>query len=143
MLRQATTADRELVLSMGLKFGDNVALRDFIDPAKIAALVDAFLSPEDDSRTVFLCDDIGMLAACVIPFAFGTAPTAMEVVWWVEPEYRKQNIGQQLIEAYETWAKSKGCKLITMACYADTNLGPFYEKCGYSLYELGYLKCLP
>lgn len=141
MLRQASLSDFETVYAMCAKFSEQIALRDYVDPERLAELVTSFL--QDDDKTVFLHGQEGMLAACVTPFLLGPTLTAVELAWWVEPEYRKQNVGLNLVKAYEEWALAKGCKIISMACYANNNLGPFYEKCGYGLNELGYVKCLP
>lgn len=141
MLRQATIADWDLLFGMCVKFSQTLELSPYIEPYSLQDLVTSFLT--DENKVVFICDEVGMLAACKVPFLLGTVLTAQEIAWWVEPEYRKQNVGQRLVEAYEEWAKSQGCRIVTMACYANNDLGPFYEKCGYSLNELGYIKCLP
>jgi GNAT superfamily N-acetyltransferase len=66
---------------------------------------------------------------------------AIEVFWFVDPAYR--GIGKALFTAFEEEAKKMGCK--KLACvhmidsYPDT-LKVFYEKQGYHLAELHYIK---
>lgn len=57
---------------------------------------------------------VGFLAATYLPshMILGTVPCAMELAWYVLPEYRHKGYGLQLLNAFETWAKSRGCKHI-------------------------------
>lgn len=141
MLRLATSHDYELVLGMCLKFSKTIALADHVDPLVLSSLIAQFLKGDPD-KVVFLYEDKGMLAAFIQPFILGKTLAATELAWWVEPEYRMSSIGLTLVKTYEEWAQQKGCEIISMACYANNNLGPFYERLGYSLNELGYIKCL-
>jgi GNAT superfamily N-acetyltransferase len=66
---------------------------------------------------------------------------AVEAFWFVGPTYR--GIGKLLFEAFEAEAKRLGCQKLAMIhmvdSYPDT-LKIFYEKQGYHLAELHYVK---
>lgn len=81
----------------------------------------------------------GMIGALIMPFAFGLGLQAMEVCWWVDLEYRNSNIGRELVEAYENWAKLNECDFITMFAL-DDQIEKFYMKNGYILRERTYMK---
>ncbi len=43
--------------------------------------------------------------------------------------FRKRGVGRQLMEAFEAWAASRECTLVSLATRAA---GPFYERLGYA-----------
>jgi GNAT superfamily N-acetyltransferase len=54
-------------------------------------------------------------------------------VAWVEElmvrePFRRQNIGQCLMQAFEAWAKARGCKLVGLA---TRRAAAFYQAIGY------------
>ncbi|MGX7163126.1 GNAT family N-acetyltransferase [Enterococcus massiliensis] len=54
------------------------------------------------------------------------------------PEYRKQHLGSQIIEALEVYALSQGLKKASI--HADLTALPFYQKLGYVPYGEVYLE---
>lgn len=136
-LRLATIEDAELILDMSNKFLQSIEYSKYADAGKMKDLVQFFLTSSD--KTVILYDNLGMIAAMVNPFLFGVKLVAAEVGWWVEPEHRRSKIGQELLWAFEQWGKQSGCTLATMTSL-DDDIGKFYEKNGYRLYERTYIK---
>lgn len=70
---------------------------------------------------------------------------AVEDFFFVHPEYRDQGIGAILMRAFETWAVANGCKKAAMIHLVDSYpdiLKAFYERSGYRLTELHYVKDL-
>jgi GNAT superfamily N-acetyltransferase len=70
---------------------------------------------------------------------------AVEDFFFVHPAYRDQGIGAILINAFEAWAASQGCRKAAMIHLVDSYpdiLKAFYEKRGYKLTELHYVKDL-
>ena len=66
---------------------------------------------------------------------------AIETFWFVDPTYR--GIGKQLFNKFEEVAKELGCKKLAMIHLADSypdSLKSFYEKNGYKLLEMHYIK---
>jgi len=65
----------------------------------------------------------------------------IETFWFVDPKYR--GIGKELFKTFEEEARKLGCKKLAMIhmvdSYPDT-LKVFYEKQGYKLLEMHYIK---
>lgn len=139
-MKIATLSDSDLVFKFVKNFYTTISLVDLVEEEKIKQIIHNFLSSSPNERIVLLNGTEGMLAGFVQPFLFGSAPIATEIAWWVEPEARMKSVGKELVEAFEFWAKKLNCKYVTMACYADNDIGKFYEKIGYKLHEKTYFK---
>ena len=137
-IKPATFDDLDLILKMTFNFLNQTSYAAHVDAEKLGNLVASFLV-NDPYKIILLCENKGMIAGVINPFIFGNELMATEVGWWVEPNERKNKVGQELLEAFERWAKSMDCKMITMVSL-DDKLGMFYEKIGYRLYERAYLK---
>jgi GNAT superfamily N-acetyltransferase len=83
----------------------------------------------------------GAIAGIINESVFDGGKTASELFWYVWPGAPK-GTGTQLLEAFEQWAKSRGCVRVSMAhmVHNENGLGSFYEKKGYSAFETHYLK---
>ena len=139
MLRLATKDDLELLVEMGRKFISSTGYAAYADETRMKELAEDFLTADPSQKIVLLYEDKGMLGGVVTPFLFGTVKIATEVVWWVDPDHRKSEIGMKLLEAFEFWAKKVGCGLISMVGL-DDNLDKFYVRNGYRLSERAYVK---
>lgn len=140
MLRIATVEDTDLVYSMAEKFIETTRYKDVYTKQKLWDVVDNMIDAKGEGKVILLYEDKGFIAGFITPFHFGDIVQATEVAWWVEPEYRKEGVGDKLLEAFEYWAKNKmGCAVVTMAGL-DDKLNKFYEKKGYLLSEFIYSK---
>jgi GNAT superfamily N-acetyltransferase len=89
---------------------------------------------------------VGMAVAIAYPVYFNFShSTAQELIWWVEPEYRGGQMGAQLRQGLEEWARGKGC--LTMEMGALETLRPealahLYERRGYEPKERIFVKSL-
>lgn len=60
--------------------------------------------------------------------------------WFVEEQFRRQNIGRRLIELAEDWAREQGCEEMASDCYLDNtvslaaHLGSGYEEVGRNIH---------
>jgi GNAT superfamily N-acetyltransferase len=85
----------------------------------------------------------GAIAGIINESPFDGERIASELFWYVWPGAPK-GTGTQLLEAFEQWAKSRGCTRVSMAHMVHNNdadrLGAFYSKKGYSPFETHYLK---
>lgn len=105
--------------------------------------VDQFLrsmleAPKD--QQVIILTEGGMIAGVSVPSPFGPYLIATELGWYLKEEYRGKGTGQELLEAFEYWAKNvAGCQAIQMSSL-DENIGKYYEKKGYKLVEKAYIK---
>ena len=89
-------------------------------------------------------EPIGMLVgACTEP-VFTSARVAMELGWWIEPEFRSTRASLLIYTAYEDWAKRVGCSHVQGAYLTGISpeLDKFYKKRGYTQVESSYLKTL-
>lgn len=138
-VRIATAEDKDLVIQMANKFIASTEYAEQADADKISNMIDVFISSDGNDKLLILYDDIGMLAGIVTEFPFGKNRVATDVAWWVEPDERGKKAGKELLEAFEFWAKKVGCSMVTMVCL-DDQLGKYYEKKGYRLFERAYMK---
>lgn len=143
-LRVATEEDFEVVKNLVLKFIYSTKYKDLCSEETINSNLIKFLSPSTD-RLVLLYGDIGLLMAIKTPFPMGDFSTANEVLWWVNPEERNKHVGEELMNAFEYWAKMVDCKFISMTKFVsntplDKKLDKFYTKKGYVMYERTYVK---
>ena len=140
-LRVADREDSELIVEMAMKFLNSTRYAVLMSEEQIKSVVDFFLISPNDKSIIFLYDKIGMLVGTTSPLLFSGPPIATEIAWWVNPEDRGTNVGKELLDAFENWAKYMGCKAVTMSCL-DDRVGKFYEKNGYVLSERAYIKDL-
>jgi GNAT superfamily N-acetyltransferase len=139
MLKIATLEDFDTVFDLAMKFSKASNYDKFVDPEKVKGMINIFLTADQTDKLILLYGDVGMLVAATTPFIFGGQKMATEIAWWVEPSERKNGVGDQLLQAFEHWAKKIGCKMVTMTSL-DDNVGKFYETRDYVLYERAYFK---
>jgi GNAT superfamily N-acetyltransferase len=69
---------------------------------------------------------------------------AQETFWYVEPEYRKNGVGEALFNTFEQWAKAKGAVTLVMATVGDKpsnkKVHDLYLKQGFLPLERHYFK---
>lgn len=77
----------------------------------------------------FIRDNEGeIIAGCNGSVIFGAIYTDQ---LWVRPDYRKQGLGQQLMEQVHHYGREIGCRLATCATMSFQNARSFYEALGY------------
>lgn len=137
----ATEEDISTVLKLAMSFAKATGYKELITEERVEALIKTLVTSDNNSTIVLLWKDVGVLAGAKAPFLYGPHLTATELFWWVEPDYRKLGVGEQLLNAFEFWAEKVGCDLITMVGL-DNKLDKYYNKKGYKLYERAYMKKL-
>lgn len=71
----------------------------------------------------------GVLMATAYDHPFGRVRVADEFMWWVDPAYRGR--GFRMIEAYKSWARDQGCKVVGMSHFeGDDEVGSLYSRLG-------------
>jgi len=135
-IRVATPEDFDQVYSLAMNFAMASPYKDFVMEDTVANFTKALLENQD---AIVLIEDGGMIAGIAQPFQFGQTLVAAEVAWWVDPNKRREGLGQKLIEAFEYWASKRGCAFVTMVSL-DDQLGEYYLKRGYRLQERVYMK---
>ncbi len=93
---------------------------------------------------LLLVDDkvpVGLLIGCATQTPFSDDKVAAELAWYIEPTHRGNRKAVDLVLAYETWARTIGCKHVSMSLLSDlTDVSKFYEKLGYKRTEISFLK---
>lgn len=92
---------------------------------------------EDDERGVF-----GMIAILAAVSPWDGSRYGDELAWWVNPEARSVSAGPRLLWAAEQWARQKGLSVLKMVAPAGTDIGAFYQRCGYTPVETAFRKSL-
>lgn len=84
---------------------------------------------------------VGLIAGMVVNNLTNGKMALQEVIWYVYKEHRRS--GRKLLEYFEQAAKSRGCSQIVMALMCNSGmekLGKFYERMGYTPFEIQYMK---
>lgn len=69
-----------------------------------------------------------IIAGCNGSVIFGSIYTDQ---LWVHPDYRKNGLGHQLMEAVHDYGRKAGCQFATVATMSFQGALGFYEKLGY------------
>lgn len=87
---------------------------------------------------------VGVLVAYCFEPIFSTTKLAVEVFWYLDPEYRSGRRGIEMMQAYEYWAKLVGCKVVQYGWLVSSPEGmkKLYERSGAQLAEHVYYKTL-
>lgn len=145
MLKVATREDFDAIYEMCKKFVTTTVYKDYFTEEAMRPFAETFVNSPITERVGLVAyhedKPIGMLGGLINNFVYGNAKMAVEVAWWVEPEFRKSGVGKELIEAFEFWAKKNGCKFITMS-FLEDKPSKFYEDIGYAFAEKSYIKRL-
>ena len=117
MIKRATIHDVAIVAEMAAKVWQS-------DAAALIGEFDEFL--KDTESAVFLChesDKAVGFAQCQLRHDYvegtETSPVGYLEGIFVEPEYRKQGYGRQLVAACEAWAKEQGCTEFASDCLLE------------------------
>lgn len=148
-LRHARLADvPELIeLAKGLAAGSPMeALSVDYDKAR-TQIEKAIISDQKEwLALVSHVDDkpVGVLVAYCFEPIFSRTKLAVEVFWYLDPEYRSGRRGIEMMQAYEYWAKLVGCKVVQYGWLVSSPEGmkKLYERTGAELAEHVYYKTL-
>lgn len=92
--------------------------------------------------TVLILDDFhGAIGGVFYQDPHRLCLVASEFFWYVKPEHRGN--GGELLDAFEAWAKKKGCARVIMTHLSDSmpqGLKKYYERKGYEELETNYIK---
>lgn len=139
-IKIATVDDLHEVLDMSKEFMSSTGYSKYSDEQTITNLIETIVTGPQDTMIILLIPGVGFLAGQSSPFAFGPHFLASEIAWWVNEDQRKSGAGNELIEAFEYWAKNVArCSIISLTSL-DDKVGKIYEKKGYKLYERAYMK---
>lgn len=153
MIRPATLRDSARVVQLladsrvGAGFDREEGLTGFAFPFLAEYAERLFLHYQRGGYALCLVNDVagvaqGVLMAHAFEHDFGPVWMAQERVWWIDPEHRG-SAASRMLDAYETWARSKGCQFIGMAGMGkDPQVGALYQRRGYVRAETHFLKAV-
>ena len=146
-LRLATEEDIPAIKRMSYLFYDHSPYSSFeIDDEKVTALTTDILKDKTKNIVILSCqpDPVGMIVGLSNEFMFNRKKIAMELLWWMDPEYRKSRDAIKLVEAYEYWATNVAKADIVQLSLLTTEQAPqiekFYSRRGYKLSEKSFFK---
>lgn len=154
MIRQAVPADKNRVVQLlensriGAGFDSPSGTSGFVFPFDPKAAAQFFAYHVRSPNAVCLLLEIdgiaqGILAATAFPHPYGPVSVAKESMWWIEPEHRGGTAAVRMLDAFEMWARRRGCQFTGVAGMGDDpRVGALYERRGYRGAEVHYLKAL-
>ena len=97
--------------------------------------------------TCVTCRDDGVLIGYIAYFVkphlhYLTCKTAVEDLYFIEPEYRKGMTGIKLFKKAEEVLKAKGVQRIIMSCKTNLDHTKIFERLGYRFFEKHFDKFL-
>jgi GNAT superfamily N-acetyltransferase len=84
---------------------------------------------------------VGMIGLITFLHPLSGETYATEMIWWVEPNYRKSGAGIRLLRAAERWAKDQGAVALQMIA-PTPEVGQIYAATGFEQIETLYQKAL-
>lgn len=143
MIRFATGADRWQVIRLLEQSHHAAGYRFPFEAARADKLFRLHL--ESDMACAIVLDGDGtaqgVLLASAFDHPFGAGLWAKETVWYIAPDHRGRG-GIRMLDAYEAWARGKGCSSISMAALATNDVSRIYERRGYAPAETHFVKPL-
>lgn len=73
---------------------------------------------------------------------YKSVKVAVDDMHYLSPEYRQGMTGKTMLEVAEARARTMGAKVFTMRCKAGSGHGILFERMGYELTDLVYVKDL-
>ena len=154
MIRAAVLADQDDVVRLlehsrqGAGFDQADGLTGFSFPFDRGYALQLFLAHLIGMRCCLVLEAggaaQGVLMAVADPHPFGPVWLARETVWWIEPAWRGGGAALRMLQAYEAWARDRGCAFIGMAGMgADPEVAKLYLRRGYRAAETHFLKAVP
>lgn len=145
IIRKAVLQDKPTVIDMVKDFlkESNMPLKP--DLKQISEGFDIMLDNPSALMLVVQKEDrvVGVLGALLAPSFFSTETSAVELLWYMQPDARDGRAALRLINHYETWAKNKGVRIVAMNdTHNLADLQKLYERKGYQLKEKTYIKVL-
>lgn len=136
-LRHAGLNDVPAIVEMGRKlYEGSVYSTVKADYTRSREMIEKFIIEGNQNFLVMLSHDegkpVGVIAAYAFQPLFSSERIATESLLWLEPEYRTSKRGNELLDAYEYWAKLIGVSVVQygLLASADPRLGDFYRRRG-------------
>lgn len=144
MIRRATVDDTLPVIAL-LREAHEAALSKFFefDVAMAERQWNAHLASEESICLVYDVDGVprGVFVGAATNYPSGPVRLAIEVVFWVSPQYRG-SAWIRIMREFEAWAKAKGCAFTSISSKQDERFSTALERRGYAPAETNYLRAV-
>ncbi|HEV8474583.1 MAG TPA: GNAT family N-acetyltransferase [Methylomirabilota bacterium] len=145
-IRPATAADTADLVRMGLQFIAESGYRGLLTPNPEAqgACIAVLLEQGGCWVVVAGADAIvGMLGIALTPLPVSGELAGVELMWWLDPQWRRGTLGVRLLQVGEAWACAQGAIWLQMIQpVGNVRLGEFYRRRGYAPIESTWQKRL-
>lgn len=147
-LRLATKDDINIIVEFASKFHSTTPYSNLsFDRDKVTLFVNSLIDNKDKAAIILYIVDsipVGCLIGYIEENMFGIELTSLELMLWVEEEYRGKD-SWELLNAYEYWSKLKGCSsccVSSLEGIIGDKLDKKYKDMGYNPIERTYMKVL-
>ena len=143
IVRAATPGDRWRIIRLLEESHQAAGYTFAFEAARADHVLRLHLDRADACALVLDVDEVaqGVLLAAAYDHPFGAGKWAKETVWYITPAHRGRG-GLRMLDAYEEWAGSAGCAVVSMAALASNDVSRIYERRGYSPAETHFVKPL-
>lgn len=144
-LRHATLSDTQEILDMCMVLHKELPVFLKPDLKKTTEAIEKFIIEDKREFILLVSYDedklVGVLAAYAFEPLFSKVKIATECLWYLDPKYRGGRRGLDMMDAYEFWAKTVGCKAVQYGEFLQgVKLGSLYKKRGAEPSETVYFK---
>lgn len=85
----------------------------------------------------------GLLYGRVGGTPFSDELVAAEIAFYLQPEFRRGSTARDLVARFESWARSRRCRLVGLSAFSvNKPVGTFYKRLRYRVGEETYYKVL-
>ena len=143
-IREATEADIPRIVEMGSRSLREGTYRDEIDNPEQSAKLALEVIKAGNGKLLVADENgklAGLIAFLIYPHYFTGKLTAIEIMWYVEPEFRRSMIGVVLARAMQRTAKEMGATKSQITA-PTAEVGHALTLMGYKQLEVGYQKSL-
>lgn len=146
-IRDALPSDIPELVRMGSRSLKEGPYSGEIDNPEQSARLALDVMNQSNGKILIAEDDegksAGLLGFILYPHYFTGRLMAIEIMWWVEPEYRSSMIGIVLVRAAQRIAKTMGAVVMQFTAPSATpQVGKAYEAMGYRKMEEAYQRDL-
>lgn len=150
-VRTAQIADIPTIVDMLTKFFSQLSLepeRTELDRKHVTHLLIGLIKG-DHGHVIVLDNDgipVGVLVAARMPGLAYPASQAVELAWWIEPDFRGARSAFDMLREYERWAREQNCSVIHMGCMTGLrgdDVARLYERAGFQNIQRDFVKFLP
>jgi L-amino acid N-acyltransferase YncA len=148
IIRKATPADYPVLLKIGHNFFEFNIYRKFTVIDEVSLLRTFHQLSSEHLLLVITVDEkvVGTAGAFIAPLYWNhNYLQGLEAFWWIEPEYRNTNLGNQLRLCLQADAEIKGVRFWNMIALKESmhdKVCQHYERAGMTHIETVYMKVL-